>query len=65
MYVYSVTFSVGLDRSISEKLVDKKHPIANKIKHSSLLETSETWDLLACLLSPHWQGRSQLIGLYT
>ena len=53
-----------MHRSISEKLVDKKHPIANKIKHSSLLETTETRDLQACLLSPYWQGRSQLIGLY-
>ena len=34
MYVYSVTFSEGLDPSISEKLVDKIHPLAvfTKIK---------------------------------
>ena len=62
MHVYLITFSVGLDRSISEKLVDKKkNPLLadfTKIQqslgvenlHSFPLQTSETRNLLACLL---------------
>ena len=35
MHVYLVTFSVGLDRSISEKLVDQKKPFNSRFYKNS------------------------------
>lgn len=50
MYVYSVTFSVRLTPSISEKLVEKKNPLA-------ICKNSTT-------LSTHPQSKPQKLGTY-
>ena len=51
MYVYSVTFSVGLDSSISEKLFDKKTPLSRFYKNSTKLRT-------------HPHSKPQKLGIY-